>query len=58
MPNLLIGARGAGDFSPDNWSRYNSGDIVTKTSIAFVASTDLDVHSATEIQASISTKQK
>ena len=27
-----------------NWSRYNLCDIVTKTSVAFVASTDPDVH--------------
>ena len=49
MPNLLIGARGAGDFSPGssiagNWSRYNFCDIVTKASVAFVVSTDPDVH--------------
>ena len=27
-----------------NWSRYNLCDIVTKASVAFVASTDPDVH--------------
>ena len=48
MPNLLIGACGAGDFSPGssiagNWSRYNLCDFVTKASVAFVVSTDLDV---------------
>ena len=43
MPNLLIGARGAGDFSC-KWSRYNLCDIVTKARVAFVVSTDPDVH--------------
>ena len=43
MPNLLIGASGVADFSC-KWSRYNLCDIVTKASVAFVVSTDLDVH--------------
>ena len=43
LPNLLIGASGAGDFSC-KWSRYNLCDIVTKASVAFVVSTDPDVH--------------
>ena len=43
MPNLLIGASGAVDFSC-KWSRYNMCDIVTKASVAFVVSTDPDVH--------------
>ena len=36
-------ASGAGDFSC-KWSRYNLCDIVTKASVAFVVSTDPDVH--------------
>ena len=42
-----------------NWSRYNLYDIVTKASVAFVATTDPDVHfkccisADTKIQASI-----
>ena len=47
MPNLLIGVREIGDLSPappGNWSRYNLCDIVTKASVAFVVSTDPDVH--------------
>ena len=43
MPNLLIGATGAGEFS-SKWSRYNLCDIVTKGSVAFVVSTDPDVY--------------
>ena len=43
MPNLLIGASGAGDFSC-KWSRYNLCDIVTKASVTFVVSTEPDVH--------------
>ena len=47
MPNLLIGVRETGDLSPappGNRSRYNLCDIVTKASVAFVVSTDPDVH--------------
>ena len=43
LPNLLIGASGAGDFYC-KWSRYNLCDIVTKASVAFVVSTDPDIH--------------
>ena len=68
MPNLLIGARGAGDFSAapkvGNWSRYNLCDIVRKASVAFVVSTDPDVHfkccisADSKVQASIKHETK
>ena len=63
MPNLLIGASGAGDFSC-KWSRYNLCDIVTKASVAFVVSTDPDVHfkccisADSKVQASIKHETK
>ena len=37
-------AQGRGSSIAGNWSRYNLCDTVTKTSVAFVASTDPDVH--------------
>ena len=37
-------AQGKGSSIAGNWSRYNLCDIVTKASVAFVASTDPDVH--------------
>ena len=37
-------AQGRGSSIAGNWSRYNLCDIVTKASVAFVASTDPDVH--------------
>ena len=66
LPNLLIGASGAGDFSC-KWSRYNLCDIVTKASVAFdgtVVSTDPDVHfkccisADSKVQASIKHETK
>ena len=63
MPNLLIGTRGGGDFSC-KWSRYNLCDIVTKASVAFVVSTDPDVHfkccisADSKVQASIKHETK
>ena len=63
MPNLLIGASEAGDFSC-KWSRYNLRDIVTKASVAFVVSTHPDVHfkccisADSKVQASIKHETK
>ena len=44
LPNLLIGARGAGASKAGKRSLYNLCDIVTKASVAFVPSTAFDVH--------------
>ena len=40
-------AQGRGSSIDGNWSRYNLCDIVTKASVAFVPSTDPDVHQFT-----------
>ena len=69
LPNLLIGARGAGNFSPGssiagNWSGYNLCDIVTKASVAFYVATDPDIHfkccrsADSKVQASIKHETK
>ena len=45
MKRVFLGrAQGKGSSIAGNWSRYNLCDIVTKASVAFVASTDPDVH--------------